>query len=242
VKASRLVPTLLVTAVVAAGCVGAKREPAAAAGSAAKPAARTAMPSGTATAPVAPVTPRGAAASAPVPPAPAAAVAAPASPLTPSPPAQKLTTPDPSVRPAPRPPAGAGLPAAVSPAPVTSARQASPPAPAAGAVAAPVPAPAAAPTLDLKSLELRLRETRAIGVFTKLALKNQVDDLLDKVRGHHAGRPIPPLPVLKQNFDGLMMKVLALLQNDDPSLAKTIATSREALWGILSDPVKFSSI
>ena len=43
------------------------------------------------------------------------------------------------------------------------------------APAAPVPSPskpAATPALDLKSLEKRLRETTAIGVFTKLALKN----------------------------------------------------------------------
>ena len=112
-------------------------------------------------------------------------------------------------------------------------------APAASAVAAPAAPPA---TLDLKSLEQRLRDTRAIGVFTKLALKNQVDDLLDKFRDHHAGKPKPPMPELRQNFDGLMMKVLALLQDGDPSLAKTVATSRDALWGILTDPVKFSNI
>jgi hypothetical protein len=231
-KASRLAPALLVMAIVAAGCVDAKREPAGAARDAAKPSS---------TAPVAPVTPRVAPAAAPVPPAPTAMIAAPASPPTQATSAPKHTTPDPSMRPAPRPPVNAALPPAAAQAPAASAKPASPIAPTA-AVAAPVPAPAAAPTLDLKSLEQRLRETRAIGVFTKLALKNQVDDLLDKFRGHHAGKPIPPLAVLKQNFDGLMMKVLALLQNDDPSLAKTIATSREALWGILSDPVKFSSI
>jgi len=65
----------------------------------------------------------------------------------------------------------------------TNRREATPPnvrAPKAPAAPAPSPSkPAATPALDLKSLEKRLRETTAIGVFTKLALKNQVDDLLD---------------------------------------------------------------
>src|SRR6185436_12670762 len=35
--------------------------------------------------------------------------------------------------------------------------------------------PAAAPALDLNTLETRLRETKAIGIFTKISLKNLVD-------------------------------------------------------------------
>ena len=42
-----------------------------------------------------------------------------------------------------------------------------------------------APALDLSSLEQRLKDTHAIGVFTKLSLKNQVDDLLAQFRAFH---------------------------------------------------------
>ena len=38
------------------------------------------------------------------------------------------------------------------------------------------------PPLDVAALKARLRDTHAIGVFTKLALKNQVDDLLQQFR------------------------------------------------------------
>ena len=38
----------------------------------------------------------------------------------------------------------------------------------------------ASPPLDLTTLESRLKETKAIGVFTKITLKNQVDDLLNQ--------------------------------------------------------------
>jgi hypothetical protein len=241
VKAWRLAPTLLVTALVAAGCVSAQREPAAAAANAAKP-APTARPSATtpASAGATPILPRVAPAAASAEPAPAAgtsAVTASPSTLQPAAAVPRPAASDRTLQAPPRQSAVSVPAAATTQAPVAAARQIVPVAPAAAATPAAVP-----PTLDLKSLEQRLRETRAIGVFTKLALKNQVDDLLDKFRGHHAGKPIPPLPVLKQNFDGLMMKVLALLQNDDPALAKTIATSRNALWDILTDPVKFSNI
>jgi hypothetical protein len=39
-----------------------------------------------------------------------------------------------------------------------------------------------------------------------------------------------------------MLKVLELLRNGDPPLASAIASSREAIWGILVDPEKFSKI
>jgi hypothetical protein len=39
-----------------------------------------------------------------------------------------------------------------------------------------------------------------------------------------------------------MMKVLSLLQDSDPPLARDIVTSREAIWGLLADPVKFSTL
>ena len=109
--------------------------------------------------------------------------------------------------------------------------------------AAPVIAkPASPPPLDLTSLEKRLRDTSAIGLFTKLTLKNQVDALLDQFRAHYQGRVKTTLAALRQPYDQLLLKLLSLLQDSDPSLAHAIATSREAIWGILSDPVKFSSL
>src|SRR5213594_4015374 len=110
---------------------------------------------------------------------------------------------------------------------------------------APAPSPskpAATPALDLKSLEKRLRETTAIGVFTKLSLKNQVDDLLDQFRAFHQGKGGSKLSELRQSYDLLIMKVLSLLQDSDPPLARDIVTSREAIWGLLADPAKFATL
>jgi len=97
-------------------------------------------------------------------------------------------------------------------------------------------------TLDLKSLEQRLRNTHAIGLFTKLSLKNQVDDLLAQFRALYNGQSHASMADLHQRYDLLLMKVLSLLQGSDPPLAADIAASRGAIWGILSDPKKFAKM
>jgi hypothetical protein len=96
--------------------------------------------------------------------------------------------------------------------------------------------------LDVESLKARLRDTDAIGVFTKLALSNQMDDLLQLFRAYHAGRRDTDIALLRQPYDMLVLKVLALVQDGDPSLARTISGSREAIWNILADPLKFSAL
>lgn len=110
------------------------------------------------------------------------------------------------------------------------------------ASAAPASVKPQTPTLDLASLEQRLRDTRAIGVFTKLSLKNQVDDLLGEFRALYQGQNKHPTPELRKRYDELLVKVLNLLQSGDPPLATAIASSREAIWSILADPEKFSKI
>jgi hypothetical protein len=98
------------------------------------------------------------------------------------------------------------------------------------------------PTLNFASLEQRLRDTHSIGVFTKLSLKNQVDDLLNQFRAFYQGQSKASLDELRQRYDLLLLKVLTLLQDGDPSLAAAISSSREAIWGILTDPAEFAKI
>jgi hypothetical protein len=107
------------------------------------------------------------------------------------------------------------------------------------------PAPVAGklePPLDVAALKTRLRDTHAIGLFTKLALKNQVDDLMQQFRAHHQSGNKTGVASLRQPYDMLVLKVLAVVQDGDPSLARTIAGSREAIWGILADKEKFNSV
>ena len=138
---------------------------------------------------------------------------------------------------------GGDAPAAETPTQARATSAPMVPAPKTTSKKTPVPEkPPAPPPLDLTSLEKRLRETDAIGVFTKLTLKNQVDDLLDRFRAHYEGRNRSSLSELRQPFDLLILKVLSLLQDRDASLASAILASREAMWGILSDPTKFQRL
>jgi len=102
--------------------------------------------------------------------------------------------------------------------------------------------PAAAPALDLNTLGTQLKETKAIGLFTKITLKNQVDDLLDRFREFYDGKAAFTMGDLRQSFDLLMMKVLTLLQDVDQRLASAIVSSREAIWGVLADSEKFATV
>lgn len=175
------------------------------------------------------------AAVAPPPPAPAVrpdAAPPPRSAANPAVPVQKTAPEAPaSAREAPPKPVAKAtvpaLPPTATPVPVAVSKPAAPPAP---------------PSLDLAALEQRLRDTRAVGVFTKLSLKNQVDDLLAQVRSYYRGKKPPPPAELRPRFDGLLLKVLSVVQDGDPPLATQIWSSREAIWGVLADPTKFERI
>ncbi len=159
-------------------------------------------------------------------------------------------TPEPHVAPATPDAAGIAGPVAAKPdvsAPRAPARVPAPPPPAAQPPKKEPPAPVIAkpeapPPLDLKSLETRLKETKAIGVFTKLTVKNQVDDLLQQFRAYYQGKLKTTLTELRRSYDLLVLKVLALLQDADPPLASAIAASRESIWAILSNPAKFAAV
>ena len=155
-----------------------------------------------------------------------------------SPPAkQASTSAPPSIAAGHALPADARTPAKASPAPPKALALAKPQAPPPVA-----PKADAAPALDIKSLEEQLKETKAIGLMTKLALKNQVDDLLQKFRDFYEGRLKTTLAELRQPYELLLMKVITLLQDSDAALASAIHRSREAIWAVLSDRDKFSKL
>jgi hypothetical protein len=116
------------------------------------------------------------------------------------------------------------------------------PGPAAPAPGQPPARADAGPHLDLQGLEQRLKDTGAIGVFTKLALKNSVDDLLARFRAYHGGQQPPTLADLRPNYELLILKVQALIQKDDPTLAADVIRSREVIWSVLVDKSKFALI
>ena len=100
----------------------------------------------------------------------------------------------------------------------------------------------AQPALDLEALKQQLKDTRAIGFFSKITLKNQVDDLLDDFSDYYEGDKKLTIERLRRSYDLLMMKVLSMLQDEDPKLASAIVSSREAIWDVLADPKKFAAL
>ncbi len=130
------------------------------------------------------------------------------------------------------PPAGAPAPGARAPAPPVAGK----------AAASAEKTPASTQALDLDELIARLKETKAIGIFTKITLKNQIDDLLDRFREYHQRTAKLAIADLRRSYDLLLMKVLSLLQDADPMLALAIVSSRAAIWNLLADPVKFATL
>lgn len=110
--------------------------------------------------------------------------------------------------------------------------------------ATPAAAPEApqSPPLVLTVLEQRLRDTDAIGLFTKITLKNQVDDLVKRFKEYYGGNRTTTLPQLRQSYDQLLAKVHELLKSGDPALAGAVMNSRESIWSVLADPVRFAKL
>jgi len=147
-------------------------------------------------------------------------------------------------------------PPAASASPVSALPTAPVAAPVASKITAPVvkqPVPTAKPpkpaapvvaslALDLNALKTQLKETKAIGIFSKIALKNQVDDLMKQFHDFYQGKTNTTMTELHRSYDLLMMKVLSLVQDHDQKLASAIVSSREAIWNLLADPKKFATL
>ena len=96
--------------------------------------------------------------------------------------------------------------------------------------------------LDLSTLEDRLRETPAIGFFTKLALKDQINNLLDAFQAYHRSDSDKSLDQLRERYNLLLLKVQSLVQDEEPQLSQKIYASRDAIWCLLADPEEFSKL
>lgn len=92
--------------------------------------------------------------------------------------------------------------------------------------------------LDIRTLESRLRESRAIDPLSKLRLKGQIDELVGRFRQMHSSGMSTRVSTLRQPYDSMIGKVQSMLAND-PLLASDIDASRESIWRVLADPGKF---
>src|SRR5262245_53088103 len=143
------------------------------------------------------------------------------------------------------PPPAAKAPAPAQPPPV-SPTPAAPPAPEPAPTpppqaAEPLAAPPAEAAISLEELGERIKHTPALGAFSKLSLKNDLDDLVDGLRDYHAHKA-GDVEALHQRYEALVLKLMTLLEDDEPELALAIGRSRERIWTRLLDPVEFAKL
>ncbi len=86
------------------------------------------------------------------------------------------------------------------------------------------------PEISLDELIERLKNTEAIGLLTKLAIRSDVLDFKSSIDEHRKkGELERYIGHLRDHFDGLLLKILALLERD-PTLSKDIHHARESIW------------
>ena len=84
--------------------------------------------------------------------------------------------------------------------------------------------------IDLAMLTKRLKNTDAIGVFTKLAIRSDIMDLKDEIESYRQKAVLQAkLKDARAKFDGLLMKIVALLEAD-PDLSSDLYSARESIW------------
>lgn len=162
----------------------------------------------------------------------------------PQPVAQKAVVPDPNIEPGPKAAPRPGVQVSSLPLPKGSSGKRAP------ALSSVPPAPPVAPlaeppetiSLDLKTLTAKLAKTDALGAMTKLAVHNQIDDLVAAMRAYHAGNRSPSLASLRERYTLLMMRVSSLLKEHDPALYVQMREGGPSLWDQLSDPQKFATL
>ena len=96
--------------------------------------------------------------------------------------------------------------------------------------------------LDVATLRVRLKDTPAIGALDKLRLRSEIGHLVNDLAAFHAGRPSETLEGLHMRYRDLVVRVIALLEQGDASLAHDLTASTDHLWATLADPQQFASL
>jgi len=84
--------------------------------------------------------------------------------------------------------------------------------------------------VDFEVLKMRLKGTHAIGFFTKIAIRNDIVDLMDRIKTYRKHAVLhDKIEEIRASFDGLLLKIVALLE-DDPDLSRDLYVGRETIW------------
>jgi len=90
-------------------------------------------------------------------------------------------------------------------------------------------------SISMDELVEGLKESKAIGFFTKLAIRSDVLGFRDKVKKIRRNNQLKDkMESIKANFDGLLLKIMALLEKD-PDLSKKIYLGRHSIFKSLME-------
>ncbi|MBL4775118.1 MAG: hypothetical protein JKY87_03575 [Mariprofundus sp.] len=84
--------------------------------------------------------------------------------------------------------------------------------------------------VNVDVLKKRLRKTKAIGFFTKLTIRSDLLDLMRNIKRYRKKSILnDKLTEVRISFDGLLLKIIALL-DQDPDLSRDLYVGREMIW------------
>jgi len=96
--------------------------------------------------------------------------------------------------------------------------------------------------IDFESLEKQVKETKAIGVVTKLKLSNDINKLLADLKAFHAGNSPLTLEQQREQYDLLYMKIVSLVQEKDPELFNQLCNAWDPIWAELQDEKNLQTV
>jgi hypothetical protein len=93
--------------------------------------------------------------------------------------------------------------------------------------------------VDLQLLGDMLADSKAIGIFTKLGLKRDIEKVLSRLNKFHDGKSKFSLEQLQEQYDLLLMKIAIHLQDKDLALHKHLCNAWLVIWEDLRDFDRF---
>lgn len=93
--------------------------------------------------------------------------------------------------------------------------------------------------VDLQVLADMLAKTRAVGMFTKLGLKKDIDKMLFRLNQFHNGNSKFTLEQLEEQYNLLLMKIAIHLQDNDLTLHRHLCNAWLVIWEDLRDFDRF---
>ena len=93
--------------------------------------------------------------------------------------------------------------------------------------------------VDLEILADMLARTTAVSLFTKLSLKKDINKVLARMEEYHAGQGKFSLEQLEEQYNLLLMKIAAHLQDKDLKTHRHLCNAWLVIWEDLKNPERF---